>query len=82
MPSVLQAASFAIAREADKVSHLRKLYLSYNLPFFWEVVREIKSNITQSGLASLSVRVLASEDSSRPFAYILADRNGLAQIVK
>ena len=66
--------------EADAVSHLREL--SYNLPFFWEVVREITSNITQSGLASLSVRVRAAEDSSRPFAYILADRNGLAQIVK
>ena len=55
------------------------IYLT-SLPF-WEVVREITSSIIQSELAFLCRRMRAAEESSGPFAYILADRNGLAQIV-
>ena len=61
---------------------LANLKFILKLPFFWEVVRDIPPSITQSGFASLRVRVRAPVDSSRPFVYILADRNSLAHIVK
>ena len=37
------------------------------------MVRNITSSVTQSGFASLRVRVRAPVDSSRPFAYGLLD---------
>ena len=77
MPSVLQAASLT---EADAVSNLRKLYLSYKLSFF-EGAREMTSSIIQSALAFLCVGVRSAEESPRPFAYIFAYRNGPTQIV-
>ena len=70
-----------LANSTDEAgSHLRKLYLSYKLPFFWETAREMKSSSIQSALTYLRVGVRVAEESSRPFAYILADRNGFAQI--
>ena len=57
MPSVLQAASLT---EADAVSNLRKLYLSYKLSFF-EGAREMTSSIIQSALAFLRVGVRTAE---------------------
>ena len=68
-----------IATEA--VSQLRKLYLSYNLPFFWEMAREITSSFIQSALAFLCLRMRAAEESSGPFTYIASHRNAFTQIV-
>ena len=67
--------------EADAVFHLRKLYLSYKLTF-WEDARENASGKVQSVLASPRSRVRFAEESSRPFANILAHRNGFVQIVE
>ena len=55
IPSVLQTASEHSTDEAG--SHLRKLYLSYKLPFFWETAREMKSGSIQSALTYLRVGV-------------------------
>ena len=47
--------------EAEAVSQLRKLYLSYKLPFFWETAREMKSSSIQSALTYLRAWVRSAE---------------------
>ena len=76
IPSVLPDASLPVP-EADGST---ELHLSYKLPF-WEKAREITSSKVQSVLTSPRSRVRFAEESSRPFANILAHRNGLAQTV-
>ena len=76
LASVLPAASLT-SSWADGST---ELHLSYKLSF-WEMAREITSSTIQSALTFLCVGVRYAEKSPRPLTNILADRNGLAQIV-
>ena len=70
-----------ILLEAYAVSHLRNLCLSILQVALLQGARESTPDMVQSALACLCCRMRAAEESSRPFANILAHRNGLAQTV-